>query len=219
MFNIRFSLPVVLFVCSIAPAAASDSEIDRASLKGLQGVFVLVEELNPAEEQAGLKSADIQTDAEQILRTAGIPLLSKTQSIDAPGMPTLYISVSVASSAATDLWPFSIDVNLEQQATLKRSPDTYDLIFVDGNHSEAGAYFDIVCSLPRLTERGIIVLHDFNNPDDPTPGIAAGEYGVHWALHRLRSYIPDCHAIQLRTITLPGATSPVPTSLAVITRR
>ena len=102
---------------------------------------------------------------------------------------------------------------------LKRSPDTYDLIFVDGNHSEAGAYFDIISSLPRLSERGIIVLHDFNNPDDPTPGIAAGEYGVHWALHRLRSYIPDCHAIQLRTITLPGATSPVPTSLAVITRR
>jgi hypothetical protein len=125
MFNIRFVLPATLFVCSIAPATASDSEIDRASLKGLQGVFVLVEDLNPPEEQAGLKGADIQADAEQILRTSGIPLLSKTQNIDTPGMPTLYISVSVASSTATDLWPFSIDVNLEQQANLKRSPDTF----------------------------------------------------------------------------------------------
>ena len=51
--------------------------------------------------------------------------MSKTQNIDTPGMPTLYISVSVASSTTTDLWPFSIDVNLEQQATLKRSPDTF----------------------------------------------------------------------------------------------
>ena len=125
MFNIRFSLPVALFVCSIAQATASDSEIDRASLKGLQGVFVLVEDLNPPEEQAGLKSADLQADAEQKLQAAGIPLLSKTQNIDTPGMPTLYISVSVASSSSTDLWPFSIDVNLEQQATLKRSPDTF----------------------------------------------------------------------------------------------
>jgi hypothetical protein len=31
----------------------------------------------------------------------------------------------VASSTTTDVWPFSIDVNLEQQATLKRNPDTF----------------------------------------------------------------------------------------------
>jgi hypothetical protein len=125
MFNIRFFLACAFLVCSLAPATASDSEIDRASLKGLQGVFVLIEDLNPPEEQAGLKTADIQADAEQKLKAAGIPLLSKTQNIDTPGMPTLYISVSVASSTTTDLWPFSIDVNLEQQATLKRSPDTF----------------------------------------------------------------------------------------------
>lgn len=125
MFNTRFFLPAALLLWSIAPAAASDSEIDRATLKGLQGVFVLVEDLNPPEEQAGLKTADIQTGAEQQLKAAGIPLLSKEQNIQTPGMPTLYISVSVATSPATDLWPFSIDVNLEQQATLKRSPDTF----------------------------------------------------------------------------------------------
>lgn len=125
IFNNRFLLTGALLLYSIAPATASDSEIDRASLKGLHGVFVLVEDLNPPEEQAGLKAADIQADAEQKLQAAGIPLLSKTQNIDTPGMPTLYISVSVASSTATGLWPFSIDVNLEQEATLKRSPDTF----------------------------------------------------------------------------------------------
>ena|SRR5665213_1757574 len=125
MSNIRFFLPCVLLLCSVAPATASDSDIDRASLKGLTGVFVLVEDLNPAEEQAGLKTADIQADAVQQLQAAGIPLLSKEQDIQAPGMPTLYINVSVASSTATDQWPFSIDVNLEQQATLKRNPDTF----------------------------------------------------------------------------------------------
>jgi len=125
MFNFRFILPAALLLCSLAPARASDSEIDRASLKGLKGVFVLVEDLNPPEEQGGLKTADIQADALQKLQAAGIPLLSKEQDIDTPGMPTLYISVSVASSASSDLWPFSIDVNLEQQATLKRNPDTF----------------------------------------------------------------------------------------------
>ena len=125
MFNIRFWLPAALFVCSVVPATASDSEIDRTTVKGLQGVFVLIEDLNPPEEQAGLKTADIQADAVQQLKAAGIPLLSKEQGMQTPGMPTLYISVSIASSATTDLWPFSIDVNLEQEATLKRSPDTF----------------------------------------------------------------------------------------------
>ncbi len=125
MFNIRFFLPGALLLYASASAMASDSDIDRASLKGLHGVFVLVEDLNPPEEQAGLKAVDIQADVEQKLRAAGIPLLSQTEDNNTPGMPTLYISVSVASSTATDVWPFSIDVDLEQQATLKRSPDTY----------------------------------------------------------------------------------------------
>jgi hypothetical protein len=125
MFNTRFLLPAALLLSSLVPATASDSEIDRASLKGLQGVYVLVEDLNPPEEQAGLKTVDIQADIVQKLQAAGIPLLSKDQDIQTPGMPTLYVSVSVASSPSGDLWPFSVDVNLEQQATLKRNPDTF----------------------------------------------------------------------------------------------
>src|SRR6185312_5520310 len=155
MFNLRFFFPCALLVYSIAPATASDSEIDRASLRGLQGVFVLVEDLNPPEEQAGLKTADIQADAEEKLKAAGIPLLNKAQAIDAPGMPTLYISVSVASSTATGLWPFSIDVNLEQQATLKRSPDTFVPTAVTWHVGSIGAVdkSDILSIRDRLNEQ------------------------------------------------------------------
>jgi predicted O-methyltransferase YrrM len=104
-------------------------------------------------------------------------------------------------------------------AFLKRAQDTYDFIFVDGEHSEPGAYFDILQSLLRLSERGIIVLHDYNDPDDPTPGAKLGQYGVHWAIQRLRAYIPDIGVIRLRSISSPGGEPPVPTSLAIVTRR
>jgi hypothetical protein len=155
MFNLRFFLAGALLLWSIAPATASDSEIDRASLKGLKGVFVLVEDLNPPEEQAGLKAADIQADVEQRLQAAGIPLLSKTQDLSTPGMPTLYVSVSVASSTATGLWPFSIDVNLEQQATLKRSPDTFVPTAVTWHVGSIGAVdkSDILSIRDRLNEQ------------------------------------------------------------------
>jgi predicted O-methyltransferase YrrM len=103
-------------------------------------------------------------------------------------------------------------------AFLKRTPDTYDLIFVDGEHSEAGAYFDILQSLLRLSERGIIVLHDYNDPDNPTPGAKLGQYGVHWAIERLKAYIPDIGVIRLRSIPSLDSRTPVPTSLAIVTR-
>ena len=105
------------------------------------------------------------------------------------------------------------------EAFLKQTRDTYDIIFVDGDHSEVGAYFDIMRGLLQLNERGIVVLHDFNDPDDLTPGLAPGLYGVHWAIQRLKAHIPDIDVVRLRSIALPGVAVPVPTSLAVVTRQ
>ena len=126
MCKIHFSLLAAFLLCSLPVARSADSEIDRATLKGLTGVFVLVEDLKPPEEAAGLKADDIKSDVEQKLRLAGIPLLDRTQVALAPGMPTLYVSVVVASNnTAGDLWPFNIDVDMEQRVTLERNSEIY----------------------------------------------------------------------------------------------
>jgi predicted O-methyltransferase YrrM len=135
-----------------------------------------------------------------------------------------YKSFGASMSARQRLRNLGLEHRVEfavspSEAFLKRTSETYDIIFVDGDHSEVGAYFDIAWSLMRLSDRGIIVLHDVNDPDDPTPGLDGGQYGVHWALHRLRSHVPDIGAVRLRSITPPGSGTPVPTSLAVVTRR
>jgi predicted O-methyltransferase YrrM len=102
---------------------------------------------------------------------------------------------------------------------LKRCRDSYDLIFIDGSHSEIPAYFDILYSLRRLRAGGVIVLHDVNDPDDPTTGLERRrQYGVYWALHRLRSEFPSLTTIRLRTAPLPGVKEAVPTTLAIVSR-
>lgn len=126
MLKIRFSVLAAFLLCALPVARAADSEIDRATLKGLTGVFVLVEDLKPPVEEAGLKADDIKADVEQKLRSAGIPMFDRTQVSVTPGMPTLYISVVVASNNTTsDLWPFNIDVDLEQRVTLERNSEIY----------------------------------------------------------------------------------------------
>lgn len=102
---------------------------------------------------------------------------------------------------------------------LQNCRETFDLIFIDGDHSEVGAYFDILYALSRLADDGIILLHDFHDPDDPDLAHSHGQFGVFWALHRLQRHIPDLTVVRLKDVVAPTTTGNAPTSIAVLTRR
>ena len=64
---------VAMFLLVAASAAtAGDDEFSRRSLKGLAGVYVMVEPLGAEAERDGLNKTSVQTDAELKLREAGI---------------------------------------------------------------------------------------------------------------------------------------------------
>jgi len=68
----------------------------------------------------------------------------------------------------------SVDINPETEAKYKMSSDRffkqctrkYDIIFIDGNHSQRQVGRDIRNSLKHLSKRGTIVLHDCNPPTE-----------------------------------------------------
>jgi len=80
---------------------AGDSELDRATLRGLQGVDVIVENLTPEVERAGLTRQQLQTDVELRLRKAGIPLLTSAERVKVPGKPFLGVHVHVVPRSDT----------------------------------------------------------------------------------------------------------------------
>lgn len=94
-------------------ARANDNEYSRQSLKGLNGVAVIVEDLNPEEESAGLTEASIQTDVKLKLRLAGIQVVDEALS------HFLYVNVNVVTGS-TDYWPYNIDVEFLQDVRLVR---------------------------------------------------------------------------------------------------
>jgi len=114
---------IVLAVALAAPALsfASDDEYSGKSLRGLRGVYVLVEDLRPEVEQAGLTKAMIQTDAELKLRLAGIRVLTQDENLKEPGMPYLYLRATVFQSSPKS-WRFSVTVELTQYVQLTRNP-------------------------------------------------------------------------------------------------
>jgi len=97
---------------------AGDSESDRATLRGVEGMYVIVEELEPEVERAGLTRHQLQTEVELRLRQVGIRVLTKEERLETPGAPWLYVNVNVVLRS-DGLTAFSTRVELNQVALLK----------------------------------------------------------------------------------------------------
>lgn len=116
----RIRLASVLAGCVLshaAAAAASDSQIERATLAGLTPISVVVEGLAPIAEKSGLTSAALESDVEKRLKQAGI---SVTPDADA----YLYVHVTVADPGAALPLPYLVEVTLMQEVTLPRGVKT-----------------------------------------------------------------------------------------------
>ena len=97
---------------------AQDNEDTRATLRGVEGVLVFVEDLGDDVEHAGLTRQQIRTDVELRLRKAGIRILTEAERVGMPGAPWLSVNVIVYLHPDTRLAAFRIDVSLQQLAFL-----------------------------------------------------------------------------------------------------
>ena len=105
------------------PLFAVNGISNRATLRGLKGIGVLVEKLPPEVEQEGLKRDQLQMEVESKLRTAGIKVLTKEEAFNTPGEPFLYININVnIAKTEGDIYPYSIDLLLIQKVSLLRDP-------------------------------------------------------------------------------------------------
>jgi hypothetical protein len=118
--HVRALIPFViagLLAAHPARAAASDSQVERASLTGLTVMSVVVEDLGPLVGKLGLTTEALQSDVERRLRQAG---LSITPDADA----YLYVHVTVADPGASLPLPYVVEVSLMQEVTLPRGVKT-----------------------------------------------------------------------------------------------
>ena len=94
----RVVLALITFVLTTSPAHAVDGPLDRATLKGLTGVHVLLEDFTERAKRAGFDKRTFQTDVELKLRMAGVIVLNKTEAMNSPGKPTLTLTVTALPS-------------------------------------------------------------------------------------------------------------------------
>ena len=104
----------IVLVCLAAPSATADTELQRQTLKNLQGVEVLVGHLGPEAERDGLSRSTILVDVQLRLRQAGITVVS-----DKDGAPTLYVRVNALRfrDQPSGLYAYSVALDLRQPVT------------------------------------------------------------------------------------------------------
>lgn len=118
----------VLWVWNMGVGGGSaQTAMDRKSLRGLQGIVVVVEDLHPDAEQNGLTKSQVRTDVELKLRQAGIRVMGAEESGQIPGSPYLYVNINTMKNdvlyGAFSTYTFCLQVAVKQDVTLKRDSD------------------------------------------------------------------------------------------------
>jgi hypothetical protein len=110
----RLALGIALSLVA-APAWGQGSPAQRATLKGVTIVEVVVEAMDPGAEQDGLTRSQLQMEVELRLRQAGITV-----------GPTLtghlYVNVDTEKSDHGQAYAYNVSVHYIQQVVLARDP-------------------------------------------------------------------------------------------------
>ena len=100
---------------------ALDDEAARATLKGLPGVAVGVGDLAPELADSGITTQQVQTEVEQQLRRAGLPVFSGQEAGTPPDMAFFAVYVTTLRHTG-GLYAYAVDLALYQAAALLRDP-------------------------------------------------------------------------------------------------
>jgi hypothetical protein len=86
----------------------------RDTLRGLPGVEVIVEALQPELEQAGLVSAAIRSDVEKRLRDGGVTVYGSQTTNPSPAKAYLYVHLNALVLPQGTGYAVAVDVQLRQ---------------------------------------------------------------------------------------------------------
>ncbi len=117
----RFSW-VTSLICFCTCLGLAESKREQDSLRGLTGIYVMVEHLEPNAEEADLTDSQLQTALEQGLNQAGICILSDAEWLRHPGMPFLYLDVTWMKGTKAEMYAVSNTLQLQQRIKLERNP-------------------------------------------------------------------------------------------------
>jgi hypothetical protein len=123
--SMKITVILFLLIFWVLPTAAEDSDTSRATLAGLQGVSIIVEDLQPNVQKyaakSGLSKMQVLKDTQKLLTDGGIRIVSGNDWLNIPGRPILYVSINTHETEKY-WYAYDIQIQLRQMATLVANP-------------------------------------------------------------------------------------------------
>ena len=116
-----FMFLVLMELRSLEPSFAQDDEFSRQTLRGLQGVQIVIEPLRPEIQGDGLTVDQLRTNTEQKLEMAGIKVLSETENQMVPGRAYIYVHSNISKYRYFPEYIYTNKVELVQDVYLVRA--------------------------------------------------------------------------------------------------
>ena len=122
----------------------------RESLRGLQGVHVLIEQIDPEARADGLSEKAVRTAVEDILQSSDIQILTNSERITTPSKPYLYVNIIAVKSKGMSSYALTVNVYFRQYVSLVHRPQ----------HTMSATTWHIAYAVQAGTERlGELVPH------------------------------------------------------------
>jgi len=110
----------------VTSVASLGLDLGRQSLRGLEGVHIIVRKLPPEIESKGLTRKSLQEDVESTLNQAKIKVLSAREALFSEGAPSLDLDIKISElrhpSEKLSGYIYSIALTLAQGVMLGRDP-------------------------------------------------------------------------------------------------
>jgi len=120
-----FLFTLLLTVAIGSPAFGADADYDSRTIKGLEGVNVIVENIQPNiqryAQKAGITKEQIQKDVEAKLKSNGIKVLTRDEWLKTPGRPVLYVNINTHETEKY-WYAYNVRLELKQVVSLEANP-------------------------------------------------------------------------------------------------
>ena len=123
--SIIFLITLLFTIMIGTPAFGVDAELTRQTIKGLEGVNVIVEDIQlniqKYAQKAGITKEQIQRDVETKLKSNGIKVLTEDEWLKTPGRPVLYVNINTHETEKY-WYAYNIRLELKQVVSLEANP-------------------------------------------------------------------------------------------------
>jgi hypothetical protein len=120
----RYMVVMILLVGGlVVETAEATGVLERESLRGLSGVFVVVEELGPDGKRSGLSVETIRTAVERILRASGVQVLIDEEGRTGLSAAVLEINATPVKSEKVSVYGVNITGVVIQQVFLRNGSE------------------------------------------------------------------------------------------------